>query len=120
MVALGGRDRVNVHLAGPCRKECQIMGIEVKTVASVFKDVWARKKFSELRLDDGKDYRIGATLTQWEWMKSKKKKTGRFVTGQISAITRLNHWVPDVDHRWVIVHLDPDTVVKGRSSGNVL
>lgn len=88
--------------------------IEVKTIAAVFAQVWKGQKYSELRIDDGKDYEIGAYLKQREWMPIKRKYTGRCVTGQISAITRLNYWIPEVDHRWVILHLDPKTVQNGK------
>ena len=87
--------------------------IEVKTKTDIFNLVWQGKKLSELRLDDDKDYCVGDVLIQKEWGPKVGYK-GRRVTARISAITRLGHWVPDVDHRWVIVHLDPATVHRDR------
>ena len=83
--------------------------IIVKTKRDPFQQAWARKKLSELRLDDDKDYCIGDTLIQREWKPTRGEFTGREIKAVISAITRLAHWVPDVDHRWVILHLDPET-----------
>lgn len=90
--------------------------IQVKTKTEEFKKVWKRKKLSELRIDDGKDYRIGVELIQREYLPKKRKFTGRFVKAMISDITRLDRWVPDVDYRWVIVHLDPETFERGKTS----
>jgi len=91
-----------------------VKNIEVKTIVSVFNDVWAGKKYSELRIDDDKDYRIDDNLTQREWMVNKMEFTGRTVTMRICGITRVNRWIDGVDDRWVILHLKPDTFWKGQ------
>ena len=82
--------------------------IIVKTIPAYFQLVWTGKKYSELRFDDDKDYRIGDILIQKEWSPKLRKFTGREIEMIISAITRVNHFI-DCDHCWVILHLNPDT-----------
>ena len=84
----------------------------VKTNKSVFEDVWKFKKLSELRYDD-RDYRIGDVLKQMEYLPRKKQYTGRYVLGEITAITRVAHWIEGVDINWVILHLSPDGLERG-------
>lgn len=88
------------------------MIIEVKSIKCIFDEVWAGRKYSELRFDDDKDYKIGAILVQNEWLKNKKAYTGRKVSMSICGITRVNHWIADTDYRWVVIHLDPKTFYK--------
>lgn len=88
--------------------------IVVKTVAEPFRLSWHKQKFSELRLDDGKDYMIGDLLVQQEWG-PRRGYSGRFVMGRISAITRVGHWIHEADYRWVILHIDPVTFGRGKA-----
>lgn len=81
----------------------------VKTNRPIFPTVWNGQKCSELRRDD-RDYRIGDVLVQGEWGPNIRRFTGRVVMGQISAMTRVSHWVENAETDWVILHLDPRTL----------
>lgn len=76
----------------------------VKIFPEFFLDLKMGRKTSEIRFDD-RDYRIGDLLEVCEWLPKKKKFTGKKYVYGICGITRLHRVIPDVDHRWVALHL---------------
>jgi hypothetical protein len=81
---------------------------ELKTHPEQFQKVWTGKKKAELRFDD-RDFMIGDALVLKEYKPNKREFSGRVLSARISDITRVCHWVPEVDHRWVVLHLDEVT-----------
>lgn len=81
--------------------------IHLKIKREPFALCWSKRKFAELRFDDDKNFCIGDKLYLHEWKPNKKEYTGRWLSSQITDITRLCHWINDIDVRWVILHLDP-------------
>ncbi len=90
-------------------KEIQEIGTDIST----FQSIWINRQLSILTFDDDNDYKIGQILFQKEQHRQGGRYTGRWHRSQISAITRLDDWIEDVEYSWVILHLDPKTIQSG-------
>lgn len=78
---------------------------KLKILPEYFRKVKNGLKKAEIRFDD-RDFMPGDRLLLQEWKPRKKEYTGREIDTVITDITRLCYVIPEVDHRWCVLHME--------------
>jgi len=64
-----------------------------------FQDVWDGKKKAELRIDDGRGFKVGHHFKLAETTADRKELTGRTISGRFTHMINVSDWVKvDSEH----------------------